>query len=194
MPPELPQDPRGAGPVATAVGTVDAPPKKPKRALLWISSTYFGEGLPWSFLHQMATEYLTATGASKTQISATSWLHLAVTFKFIWSPVVDLFGRKRTWVILMQFLLGLGMFAIALVVPRGGQTIFWLMLGALAIMHATHDIACDGFYLQALDKQRQALFSGVRTAAFRAAMIAGSSGLVVLAGQTNWFWGFGAAG
>ncbi|MBC8131428.1 MAG: MFS transporter [Deltaproteobacteria bacterium] len=176
------------------VGTADAPPKKTKRALLWISSTYFGEGLPWSFLHQMGTEYLTATGASKTQISATSWLHLAVTFKFVWSPVVDLFGRKRTWVVLTQFLLGLGMLAIALVVPRGGLTNFWLMMGALAIIHATHDIACDGFYLQALDKMRQALFSGVRMAAFRAAMIAGSSGLVVLAGQTNWFWGFGAAG
>ena len=30
----------------------------------------------------MATEFLTAIGASKPQISATSLLHLAVTFKF----------------------------------------------------------------------------------------------------------------
>ena len=137
----------------------------------------------------MATEFLTAIGASKTQISATSLLHLAVTFKFAWSPVVDLFGRKRTWVILMQLLLGLGMFAVAAVSPSRNLTVFWAVLGALAVVHATHDIACDGFYLQALNKTAQALFSGVRIAAFRGAMIVGSSALVYLAGRTDWLWG-----
>ena len=192
MPPDFPQVDPGAV-VTDLVPSAEGPPKN-NRALLWISSTYFGEGLPWSFLHQMGTEYLTAIGASKTQIAATSWLHLSVTFKFLWSPMVDVFGRKRTWVVLLQFLLGLGMFAVATVAPSRNLRVFWVMVATLAVVHATHDIACDGFYLQALDKHRQALFSGVRTAAFRVAMIAGASGLVVLAGQTNWFWGFGAAG
>jgi len=184
-----------SGPSGSAGASPTGQPRGEKTGRLsWISSTYFGEGLPWSFLHQMGTEYLTAIGASKTQIAATSWLHLAVTFKFLWSPVVDLFGRKRTWVVLLQLLLGLGMFAIAAVAPGRNLTVFWMMLGTLGIVHATHDIACDGFYLQALDKQRQALYSGVRTAAFRVAMITGGSGFVVLAGQTSWFWGFGAAG
>lgn len=142
----------------------------------------------------MATEFLTAIGASKTQISSTSLLHLAVTFKFAWSPIVDLFGRKRSWVIITQLLLGAGMFAVAAVATGQNLGVFWLALGALAIVHATHDIACDGFYLQALDKRQQALFSGVRIAAFRGAMIVGSSALVYLAGRTNWLLGFGAAG
>jgi PAT family beta-lactamase induction signal transducer AmpG len=177
-----------------ATGAATGAPGERPRALPWITSTYFGEGLPWSFIHQMATEFLTAIGASKTQIAATSWFHLAVTLKFLWSPVVDLFGRKRTWVILLQLLLGVGMLAIAVVAPGGKLTVFWLVLSLLAIVHATHDIACDGFYLQALDRRRQALFSGARTAAFRAAMLVGSSGLVYLAGQTSWGRGFAAAG
>src|SRR6185295_837016 len=82
--------------------------RRSRRTLLWTSSAYFGEGLPWSVLHQMATEYLTAIGASKTQTSSTSLLHLAVTFKFAWSPLVDLFGRLRTWVIVLQLVLGAG--------------------------------------------------------------------------------------
>jgi PAT family beta-lactamase induction signal transducer AmpG len=170
-----------------------APPRS-RRTLLWTASTYFGEGLPWSFLHQIATEFLTAIGASKTQIGSTSLLHLAVTFKFVWSPLVDLFGRRRTWVVLLQFILGLGMFAVAAVSATRTMTVFWAALGVLAVLHATHDIACDGFYLQALDKAGQALYSGVRIAAFRGAMIVGSSGLVFLAGQTSWTLGFGAAG
>ncbi len=170
------------------------PPPRSKRALLWTSTTYFGEGLPWSFLHQMCTEFLTAIGASKTQIGSTSLLHLAVTFKFVWSPIVDLFGKKRNWVIALQVLLALGMFVVAAIAPGGNLPLFWLVLGVLAVIHATHDIACDGFYLQALDKNGQALFSGGRIAAFRAAMIVGSSVLVYLAGRTSWTLGFGAAG
>jgi len=169
-------------------------PPRSKRALLWTSTTYFGEGLPWSFLHQMGTEFLTAIGASKTQIGSTSLLHLAVTFKFAWSPALDLFGKRRTWLWVLQLLLGLGMFAVAAVAPSRNLTAFWLVVSALAIVHATHDIACDGFYLQALDKRDQALYSGTRLGAYRLAMIVGSSVLVVLAGKTSWLWGFGAAG
>jgi MFS transporter, PAT family, beta-lactamase induction signal transducer AmpG len=169
-------------------------PPRSKRALLWTSTTYFGEGLPWSFLHQMGTEYLTAIGASATQIGSTSLLHLAVTFKFVWSPFLDLFGRKRTWLWVLQIALGLGMFVVAALSPSRNLAAFWVVLSALAVVHATHDIACDGFYLQALDTKGQALYSGTRLAAYRLAMIVGSSVLVVLAGRTSWLLGFGAAG
>lgn len=175
----------------------DAPPPERSRsryALLWTSTTYFGEGLPWSFLHQMGTEFLTAIGASNSQISATSWLHMAVTFKFAWSPVLDLFGRRRTWLWVLQVVLGAGMVGVGLIAPSRNLTAFWFAMAALAVVHATHDIACDGFYLQALDRRGQALYSGTRLGAYRLAMIVGSSGLVVLAGKTSWLLGFGAAG
>ena len=192
MPPESPPGPSGVPPTGVSPQAAAAP--RSKRTLFWVFTTYFGEGLPWSFLHQMGTEYLTAIGASKTQIGSTSLLHLAVTFKFLWGPIVDLFGTKRTWMWAMQLVLGAGMLVVAAVVPSGNLGVFWALLGVLAILHATHDIACDGYYLLALDERQRALFSGVRVAAFRAAMIAGSSGLVVLAGKTNWMLGFGAAG
>jgi PAT family beta-lactamase induction signal transducer AmpG len=170
----------------------DAP--KPRKDLLWTSTTYFGEGLPWSFLHQMAAEFLTAIGASNAQVGMTSALHGAVTLKFLWSPLVDLFGRKRTWLWLMQIILGVGMLAIAAVVPSGNLTVFWAGLAVLSIFHATHDIACDGFYLQALDRKGQALFSGTRIAAFRVATLVGSSALVWVADRSNWSIALGAAG
>src|SRR3954451_20249172 len=169
-------------------------PPRSKRALLWTSTTYFGEGLPWSFLHQMGTEFLTAIGASKTQIGSTSLLHLAVTFKFAWSPALDLFGKRRTWLWVLQLVLGLGMFGVAAIAPSRNLTVFWLMVSALAIVHATNDIACDGFYLQALDKHGQALYSGTRLGAYRLAMIVGSSVLVVLGRVTRGLWGFATAG
>ena len=167
---------------------------KSKKDLLWTSTTYFGEGLPWSFLHQMALEFLTQIGASNTAGSMTSLLHLATSLKFVWSPIVDLFGRLRTWVWMMQIILGLAMFVVAHLSHHGNSLPLWVGLGALAILLATHDIACDGFYLQALDRKGQALYAGTRTGAFQVATIVGSSVLVVLAGKTNWRLGFSAAG
>jgi PAT family beta-lactamase induction signal transducer AmpG len=169
-------------------------PTRSRRTLAWVSTANFGEGLPWSFLHQMATEFLTATKASNTQIGATSLFHLAVTFKFLWSPVVDLFGSKRSWVIATQVVLAGGMVAVAAASAATGFALFWVVASLLAVVHATHDIACDGFYIHALEDRDQALYSGVRTAAFRVAMIVGSSVLVYLAGRTSWVLGFSAAG
>jgi MFS transporter, PAT family, beta-lactamase induction signal transducer AmpG len=173
---------------------VEKPAPKSKRNLLWTSTTYFGEGLPWSFLHQLSTEFLTAIGSSKSVISSTSGFHLAVTFKFLWSPLVDLFGRKRTWLWVMQALLGFWMLFIANMAHSRNLKWFWIAASALAVMHAIHDIACDAFYIQALNPQEQKDYAGPRNAAFRAAMLTGKSGLVILAGLTTWFLGFAAAG
>jgi PAT family beta-lactamase induction signal transducer AmpG len=176
---------------------VNAPPPappRPRRTLLWTVSSYFGEGLPWTFLHQMATEFLTAIGASKTAIGSTSLFHLAVTLKFVWSPLVDLFGQKRQWLLAAQVVLGLGMLLTALTIEASDLTLFWLVLALLSVVHATHDIACDGFYLSALAERERALFSGVRNAAYRSAMIVGSSLLVYLAGRTSWKLAFASAG
>jgi len=90
--------------------------------------------------------------------------------------------------------LGLGMLGVAALAPSRNLTAFWCAVVPLAIVHATHDIACDGFYLQALDRRGQALYSGTRLGAYRLAMIVGSSILVVVAGRTSWLLGFGLAG
>jgi PAT family beta-lactamase induction signal transducer AmpG len=174
--------------------TVATGAPKHRKDLLWTSTTYFGEGLPWSFLHQMALEFLVAIGASNTAGSMTSGLHTATSLKFLWSPIVDLFGRLRTWVWVMQIVLGLGMFGVASISSHGNSWPVWIGLGTLAIMLATHDIACDGFYLQALDRKSQALYAGTRNGAFRIATIVGSSFLVVLAARRGWEIAFSAAG
>jgi hypothetical protein len=69
--------------------------RKRWRDVGWIGSAYLGEGLPWSFLHQLMTEYLQSIHASPEHVGYTSWFHLPVTAKPLWSPAVDLFGTRR---------------------------------------------------------------------------------------------------
>jgi PAT family beta-lactamase induction signal transducer AmpG len=173
---------------------MEARSPRSRRAIEWVSTTNFGEGLPWTVLHQMGTELITDRGGTPTQIASTSLFHLAVTFKFLWSPVVDLFARKRSWVIATQLVLAGGMAAIAAATTAPGFALFWVVASLFAVVHATHDIACDGFYIEALDRKDQALFAGVRVAAFRVAMILGSSVLVTFVAPKSWVLAFVVAG
>ncbi|MCA9657131.1 MAG: MFS transporter [Myxococcales bacterium] len=166
---------------------------------LWTGTTYFAEGLPWSILHQIAAEFFTAIGLPAREVGYTSALHLTSTLKFAWSPLVDLFGTLRQWMIATQAAMGIAVGLAAVLAerlvldPSVGTGSIWAILVLIGVLSATHDIACDGYYMDALDKDDQARYSGVRVAAFRAAMLVGSSGLVYLGGRLSWLLAFGAA-
>ncbi|MFH1709108.1 MAG: hypothetical protein ABIF71_14485 [Planctomycetota bacterium] len=70
----------------------------------------------------------------------------------------------------------------------------WMIAGCFlvtAFLSATHDVAIDGYYLDVLDKDGQAKFSGVRVAAYRVAMVVGGGLLVMLAAPAGWGVSFG---
>lgn len=170
-----------------------------RKTLAWTSSTYFAEGLPWSLLHQVAAEYLTALGLRPAQVGYTSLLHGPTFLKLLWSPIVELFGTLRSWMIATQAAMGVAVGGLAVLAhsltkssdPEQAIGWIWALLVTIGVLSATHDIACDGYYMGALDRNAQARYSGVRVAAFRAAMLVGSAGLVYLGGRFDWLVGFG---
>jgi PAT family beta-lactamase induction signal transducer AmpG len=150
----------------------------------WIPTLYFGQGIPYVAVMTLAVVMYKNLGVGNTEIALwTSWLYLPWVIKPLWSPLVDLLGRKRAWIVGLQFALGAAFASIALALPAPHWfqltlALFWL----LAFASATHDIAADGLYLLALPERTQAAFVGVRSTFYRLAMIAGQGGLVVLAG------------
>ncbi len=156
----------------------------PLRAWSWISTLYFGQGIPYVVVMTVAVVMYKNLGISNTAIALyTSWLYLPWVIKPLWSPLVDLLGTKRRWIVALQFVVGAALALVALTVPgpdffRWTLLVFWL----LAFSSATHDIAADGFYLLALPPHQQAAFVGVRSTFYRLAMISGQGGLVWLAG------------
>lgn len=151
----------------------------------WIPTLYFGQGIPYVAVMTLAVVMYKNLGVGNTEIALyTSWLYLPWVIKPLWSPLVDLLGRKRRWIVVLQFVVGAALAGVALTLPASNffqlsLAVFWLM----AFASATHDIAADGFYMLALDKPAQAAFVGVRSTFYRLAMIGGQGGLVYLAGQ-----------
>jgi PAT family beta-lactamase induction signal transducer AmpG len=152
----------------------------------WVPSVSFGQGVPYVAVMMLSTVMYKNLGISNADLAFyTAWLYLPWVVKPLWSPIVEMFGTKRRWTVLMQLVGGAGLAAVALTLHapdffRWTLVIFWLM----AFSSATHDIASDGFYMLGLPTQhQQAAFVGVRSAFYKLAMIGGQGGLVYIAGE-----------
>lgn len=165
------------------------------RPFLWASSTYFAEGLPWSVLHQLAAEYFTSQGLAPSLVGKTSLLHAPMLMKAFVSPLLERLLSLRSWMVGTQLAMGGAILAIAWQAERGEPSgaVLWGLLLLVGLLSALHDISCDGYYMAQLDDRDQARWSGLRVAAFRAAMLVGSSGLVYLGGTFGFGVGFGLA-
>ena len=151
----------------------------------WIPSLYFGQGIPYVIVMTLSVAMYKNTGVSNTDIALyTGWLYLPWVIKPLWSPVVELLGTKRMWIIALQLVIGAALAGVAFTTKlpsffQASLAVLWLM----AFSSATHDIAADGFYMLGLRQQQQAAFVGVRSTFYRLAMIAGQGGLLWLAGH-----------
>ncbi|WP_090324412.1 MFS transporter [Duganella sp. CF517] len=152
----------------------------------WVPSISFSQAVPYVAVMMLSTVMYKNLGISNTDLAFyTAWLYLPWVIKPLWSPLVELVGTKRRWIVLLQLLTGacLASVALTLHLPQFfamSLAVLWLM----AFSSATHDIASDGYYMLGLPSQgQQAAFVGVRSAFYKLAMIAGQGGIVYMAGE-----------
>lgn len=158
------------------------------RALGWVLSTYFAEGLPYSLVHQViAQQYFTDKGLPFEALGMTALLHLPWNAKFLWSPLVDRIATAKRWLVGVQLTLSVLLFLASMIAEQGALMPMVFLLTAMAFVAATNDIAIDAYYMRALEKGQQASLTGFRVMAYRAALLAGNGGLVMIAG--TWGWG-----
>lgn len=206
-----------------ATAEVLAPPEaKPARALattLWVSTSYFAEGLPYMIVRWLSGVYATSIGLPEQAIGALNLLGMPWNFKFLWAPLVDWIGTKRGWLVKTQLVIailagivavlaGLGPQALA----EGATKISWeqmatvfdphtglshqtivigilVMLGLLAFASATNDITIDAYYLVGLPDRTD-------QAAYSGLRVTAYRVAVLLAklgliGYSSWAYGFG---
>lgn len=146
---------------------------------------YFLQGVPVVMVQELSGTLFTKMAIGTAAIGLwTSLLKLPWSFKPLWGPMVDLNFTKRKWVVAMQGAIFLVLLLAALTMKSSGFfSLIIIAFMAVAFLSATHDIACDGFYLLALNKKQQAAFVGVTSTFFRLARIAVTGGLVYLAGS-----------
>jgi PAT family beta-lactamase induction signal transducer AmpG len=183
--------------VATPTPTEDrrgSDDKVPLRSALWVSTTYFAEGYPYSIVNNLAEVLFRELGASLRLVGLTALFHLPWNLKFLWGPVLDRYETKRRWLLGVEIVLTVLLGALALLVAGNGP-LGWLaaLFVVLGIAAATHDVAIDGFYLEGLDERGQARFVGYRAMAYKISSLLVRGPLLILVGWVGWTRGLAAA-
>ncbi|HIA54520.1 MAG TPA: MFS transporter [Candidatus Melainabacteria bacterium] len=151
---------------------------------VFIPTLYFMEGLPYTIVNMMSVVFYKNLGASNEFIGAvTSVLSFAWTLKFIWAPLIDIYGTRRGWIVVAQLVLSAmcALLAGSAFLPQN-VALSVGALGLIALASATQDVAIDGYYMDVLNKQQQAVYVGVRNAIYKIAVLVGQGPLVMLAG------------
>ena len=154
---------------------------KRSKDLGWVLSANFAEGLPYAVITTLSVVMMADMGLSNTEVAAwTSLLAMPWSFKALWSPWI---GNTRRWMWLMQVALAICIAGVALSL-LSSNWLTWCLIALTvgAFSSATYDIACDGFYMKALDKDAQSFFVGIRSTAYRLSMIFASGVLTTLVG------------
>ncbi|MBW1721310.1 MAG: MFS transporter [Deltaproteobacteria bacterium] len=162
---------------------------------VWAFTTYFAEGFPYTVIRIISSVFFRDMRVSLEAIGLTSLFGLPWVLKFLWGPQVDRYATKRRWMLIMQALL------VAMVIlaaffagaPAGVSLIAGLFFVG-AFVAATHDIAIDGYYMEALDRKGQAKFVGYRVMAYRIAMMTGTGVIITIGARIDWTTGFLCAG
>src|SRR3989442_853171 len=128
-----------------------AEPLSTRTKLIWVAILYFAEGFPFGLVRSAFPVYFRSHGVSLSEIGFMSLANLPWTLKFLWAPAVDLWGRRRNWIVACQALLVIDLAVFLVLRPAQAGSVLLVLLITLAIFSATQDIAIDAYTIELLD-------------------------------------------
>ena len=150
---------------------------------LWVPTLYLVEGLPYAIVNTIALAVFKDMGVDNGTLGPlTTLISIPWLIKPLWSPFMDIFRSKRWWILLTQFTMTVLLALIAFCLPFCTMTMLLILFVLVAFASATHDISADGYYMLALDRQRQSSFVGIRNTFYRGGLVLGQGLLVMLGG------------
>lgn len=156
---------------------------KNKSPWAWVPTLYLLEGLPYAIVNTVALAVFKDMGVDNGTLGPlTTLISLPWLIKPLWSPFMDIFRSKRWWILLTQTLMAIVVALTAILLPFCSMTLLIILFTIVAFASATHDISADGYYMLALDRQRQSTFVGIRNTFYRGGLVLGQGLVVMLAG------------
>ena len=155
-----------------------------RHPMSWVPTLYFAEGLPLYIVIMMAGLMYKSMGAPNEQIARwTGLITFAWVFKPLWSPLLEMAKSKKSMVVLFQLIGGVALILLALTLQLSDYFLISIaLLGVVALVSATHDIAADGLYIASLSEKQQSIYAGWQGGFYNTAKFFAVGPLVILAG------------
>lgn len=153
----------------------------------------FSAGLPLLMIFSSLSLWLREAGVERGAVTYFSWAALGLSFKFVWSPLIDklplpfltrLLGRRRSWIVLSQCMVMSAIIWMALVDPASSlDSLTYMAMAAvlLGFSSGTQDIVIDAYRIESAPSEMQAILSATYIAGYRIGMIVSGAGALFLA-------------
>lgn len=155
----------------------------------------FSAGLPFLLVFSTLSAWLKDEGISLAVIGFFGWIGITYSIKVFWAPVVDhirlptilnRLGRRRSWVLLAQLGIIIGLVGMALSDPSVNLQSIIIFAFLVALSSATQDIAIDAWRIEALAEEYQGAMAGTYQLGYRLGMIVAGGGAFSLAHFYSW--------
>ncbi len=155
----------------------------------------FAAGLPFLLVFGTLFAWLTTAGISRTVIGFFSWVGITYSIKVLWAPVVDrvplpllnrLLGRRRSWMLLAQVGIIIGLVGMAGIDPAKNITGIALFALLVAFSSATQDVAIDAFRIESVAKEIQGAMAAMYIGGYRLALLVTGAGALYLGKYSGW--------
>jgi len=155
----------------------------------------FSAGLPFMLVFSTLSAWLREVGIERATIGMLSWVGIIYTVKFFWAPIVDklrlpvlhgLLGRRRSWMLLGQIGIAIGLLNMAHMSPVGHLAVVASLALLVAFSSATQDIAVDAWRIESAPTEMQGVMAAAYQLGYRIAMMVASAGALWIAADHGW--------
>lgn len=163
--------------------------------VIGISLLGFSAGLPYLLVFSTLSAYLRDIDVSRTTIGFFGLVGTTYSIKFFWAPLVDrlkipiltrLMGKRRSWMLLAQIGLILGLVMMAVTDPASSLALFALLAVFVAFASATQDVAIDAWRIEAVPREWQGIMAAGYVFGYRTALLVSGAGALYIADFFSW--------
>jgi len=159
----------------------------------------FAAGLPFLLVFSTLSAWLRYEGIARTTIGFFSWVGITYSIKVFWAPIVDriplfvltdLMGKRRSWMLLAQIGIGIGLLGMAASDPRTDLLQIALFALFVAFGSATQDITIDAYRIEAVDRSYQGAMAATYVLGYRIALLVAGAGALYIAEAHSWSYAY----
>lgn len=151
----------------------------------------FSSGLPLALTGSALQAWYTVAGVNLMTIGILTMVGQPYAYKFLWAPLMDRFtpmkmGRRRSWMLLMQACLVLGLIIMAFLNPKQMPWLLASIALGVAFFSASQDIAIDAYRTDVLPNHERGFGAAVTNFGYRMAMLVSGALSFIIAGEIGW--------
>ena len=165
-----------------------------QRDILTIFLLGVSSGLPLALILSTLKVFLVDANFDIATVGFFSLIALPYGLKFLWAPAVDFislplltkhFGRRRSWMVLNQFLLIISIALLGFFSHSNIATIA-MIATTIAIFSATQDMAIDAYRIEKIKPEDQGLAASFYVYGYRIGMLISGAFALVLSAKIAW--------